>query len=219
MNTPEKSSPTDDDLKAAWRARQRVEDSSPPDVEDVMRATAPGVMPEEERLALLDRALSDGSAGELALAFHVQEAATRAAQDADRKTSLIRRWPIGIAAVLTAAAALSVWQRAPSGANPDELVRGESANGRPTLIAPSEDAAMTAGTALVWRAMPDAIGYRVDVVDARGASLWSERTTDTTALVLLSGETERRAAQAWSVTVFRRSGDSTRSMLRAFARE
>lgn len=164
--------PGDDELRKAYQARRTgAADGNAPSPEELQRLVA-REGPEAGRLETLDRALSSrGTAGDLELLRAIAEGA---------RTDEPRRWwrsavPLALAASVLLAVVLSVRGRAP-----DET-RATPADGSPLLVAPGTDAAVAGPILFVWRAVPGARRYRVEVLSDAGTLVTSIETNDTTA--------------------------------------
>lgn len=92
-----------------------------------------------------------------------------------------------------------------------DAMRGDSAS----LVLISPSGTVSAPQSLVWHRSPDAIDYRVELVDATDAALLSTTTRDTVLAVppnlLSSGRTYR-----WWVTVIKANGSPLTSAPRTF---
>jgi hypothetical protein len=121
---------------------------------------------EEERLATLDHVMSCAACTkefELLRAIHAAEARERPRRNIT--------WLVA-AAVLIVAGSLTLTRVQPP-ANP---TRGGSIPSDIPLVG-------TVNHALVWHPVPDAVRYDVEIVDQLGATVFSARTSDTTAAV------------------------------------
>lgn len=183
--------PGDDELRRAYQARRiGAADASAPSPEELQRLVAREGS-EAERLETLDRALSSrGTAGDLEL--------LRAIADAARADEPRRWWrsavPLALAAsVLLAVGILSVRGRAP------EETRATPADGSPVLVAPGTDASVADPVVFVWRAVPGARGYRVEVLSDAGTLVTSIETPDTTARSALAGVARADSSYRWMV--------------------
>lgn len=132
---------------------------------------------EEARLATLDHAMACAHcARELEL--------LRATRLAARPRSPARAPLLAAASLLLAAGiGAGLWSRAggvPGEAGPDVL-RGEAA----AVVGVSPVGAVAPGTrpTFVWRPVPGATGYVVEVLDGAGDAVWTGRTTDTLAVL------------------------------------
>lgn len=154
-------------------ARRGAADGEPVPLER-LEALASSRLTGEEALALLDRVMSDP---ELRREFELLQAIHLAAMPPARRT--LPRW-IGLAAAAVLVVALPFGWRALGDRGAPEgppLVRGGAVG--VALLAPAERATVDAPVTLVWGALPDAVRYRVEVLDATGAVAVDAETPDT----------------------------------------
>ncbi len=133
---------------------------------------------EEERLAALEHVMSCAACHrEYEWLYAVDQAADEAGGFAERRQVWWRRAPLALAASLVAAigAGLLVQNRLRSGS---ETVRGEE--GDIALVAPAATAQAAGSLTFVWRPVPDASGYVVEVQRQDGSIAFSDTTADTT---------------------------------------
>lgn len=152
---------------------------------------------EASRLATLDHVMSCVSCKqdfELLRAIHAAEQVNLA--QARPRRSLTPY--LAAAVVLIAAGALTVTQLQRS--NP---TRGAS---------PSSDIALIGATnsSLVWHAIPDAVRYDVEIIDANGTTIFHARVTDTTTAL---PATLPNAPLSWWVRATLRDGSERRSAI------
>jgi hypothetical protein len=147
---------------------------------------------EDSRLATLDHVMSCTACKrdfELLRAIH----AARAAQGRVEPRRVRAPW-LAAAALVVVAVAISVAQMRRT--NP---MRGAS----------SADIALVGivGSSLVWHAIPDAVHYDVEIVDASGATIFHQRTSDTTLAL------PPTKAGSWWVRATLRDGAERRSAI------
>ena len=114
------------------------------------------------------------------------------------------------ATLMLAAGALLVWQATRWDA-PDAL-RGTAA--AVTLLLPRDGARVTAPPAMVWRAVPDAINYRIEVLDPAGAVVASGAGPDTTLQLAAGSLAPADSAYRWRVEAELLSGGRVSSLVR-----
>jgi hypothetical protein len=154
---------------------------------------------EASRLATLDHVMSCVSCKqdfELLRAIQTAEQADGGTA-AGRPRRSMTPW-LAAAAVLVAAGALTLTELRQQ-PNP---VRG----------APNADIALVGSTngTLVWRAVPDAVRYEVEIVDASGQTIFHSRVTDTTIAV---PATLPPGSLSWWVRAALRDGSERRSAI------
>ncbi len=165
----------DDDLQQAYGRMIRA---------PLDRAACPGAD------ALGDLAARRGTeTGRLALLDHVMQCtACRRDLDlllvADRagaRSTMAPRWVAVAAAAILVIGVGGVGARVLLRERAPEVERGGAAALRP--VSPEEGTTATAPVMLTWRAAPGAQQYRVEVLAADGAPLWSAATADTSATI------------------------------------
>jgi hypothetical protein len=97
---------------------------------------------------------------------------------------------------------------------PSEPLRGNDS--LVTTVQPGDGAALTAPPLFVWRRVPGAVDYRLEVVDSSGTVVFEERVTDTSATGPMTGELRAGQQYRWSVTALTGDGRSLRSPTHAF---
>jgi hypothetical protein len=165
---------------------------------DAMMALITHTGSEDSRLATLDHVMSCVACKqdfELLRAIH---AAERANAGAARPRRSVAPW-LAAAVVVIAAGALTL----------TELQRPAS---NPTRGASSSDIGLvgTVGGSLVWHAIPDAVRYDVEIVDASGATIFHARVADTTTAM---PTTLPNAPVSWWVRATLRDGSERRSAI------
>jgi anti-sigma factor RsiW len=132
-----------------------------------------------------------------------------------------RRWPLLplVTGGLAAAAALAIYlgvagRTAPT---PADDIRGAESPSvlRFDAVAPA-DGAVLGDSGFVWRAIADAVTYRLTITDDAGDELWSQTTSDTAAtrprsVRLLAGRT-----YFWYIDALKGDGTSATSGVRRF---
>jgi len=145
---------------------------------DEMEALAAGTLLETRRLELLDRVMSDSDLlqeFELLRSVHRAGVAEAPGRVARRPLGLVA---LAVAAVVALAIGTSVLLRS-SGGRDAPRMRGVSGVSAVSSRAPEEGATVPEPVVLVWSALPDAVGYRVEVLDGAGAPAFRETTRDT----------------------------------------
>ena len=136
----------------------------------------------------------------------------RSAADAGRG---LRRHSVPVlsiaASVVILAGTAVVWRSLASRSEP--LRGGADAM---SLVRPSGEVAATEPLLLVWRALPHAARYDVEVVDARGHVLFSAATRDTTAALPTQVGVTPGAAYYWWVRALLADGTALRSRAERF---
>lgn len=162
----------DDELRKAYQARRAVASGTGPSPEELQRLVAREGS-EDERLEILDRALSNpATARELEL---LRATAMAAAAPPGRGW-----WRVPAAIAATILIVVAVWSQR---GRPREETRATPDDGGPVLLAPAADARVADSVAFMWRAVPGARSYRVELLTDAGTLVISIRTADTTAHV------------------------------------
>jgi len=225
----------DDAVRAAWQSlkveRTRRGHAVAPDAEQV-RAALAGELDADRREAVLDAALQAGdhdtvamlhaarlaSAGAMAGGAFAESAT--AATDVGRahRARARRRSPwVGATALVALAATIvvAVWvpKRLQVAQTPAADVRGESSAVQ--LVAPAANVAVADTMQFVWRTMPGAQRYALELLDSAGTVVQQVATTDTTATVVL--QDAARGATAWWVHATRADGTRAPGALRLLA--
>jgi hypothetical protein len=183
----------DDELRRAYEARTGVLPRASPPTPDELQRVAAREGPEDERLAILERALADPQARR---DLEVLRAIAAAASD----TAAVRRRvrvPLALAAALVLVlAGTLVLRRIWTG----ETVRGSEAEGAPAPVSPAPGVTLRAGNIeFLWRSLPDARRYRLDVLSDAGSVAAETETRDTTVVVALPAPGPGGASYRWSV--------------------
>ena len=156
--------------------------------------------PEEERLATLDHALSCRSCSrELEL-----PRALRAAAPSVRRPRVASPWLVA-ASTIVAVAAATIALRSMS--TPRDVLRGPSAGGV-ILVSPAAHASV-----LRWHAVPRAVSYLVEVMDAQGAVLAADTTADTSFALPAILRTRPEPNEQWWVRARLSDGAEVRSSI------
>jgi hypothetical protein len=176
------------------RAPSRATCPSPEAIEALVAQTGS----EASRLTTLDHVMSCAACTqefELLRAIH---AAERVNAGAARPRRSVTPW-LAAAVVVIAAGALTLAQLQRSGSNP---TRGAS----------SSDIALVGAVSgsLVWHAIPDAVRYEVEIVDASGTTIFHARVADTTAAL---PSPLPSAPVSWWVRATLRDGSERRSAI------
>ncbi len=124
-----------------------------------------------------------------------------------------RRWwqaPVlwQAAAAIVVVAAGAAWILGRSQPTPEPLRGGQ---GAVTILGPADNVELSAPPSFIWRPVPDAVDYRLEVVDTTGAVVYEEQVRDTLSPgpardLFLPGQ-----RYLWSVTVLTREGRTLRS--------
>jgi hypothetical protein len=212
---------TDDEIRRQYavlrHARAQRPSSDRPDAEVIGKALD-GELSEQEREAVLDRALSAGASADLALLQAARSASIGASIDATKRHSgsgrSTRWWPLAAAAVLVVAVGVPIATRQPEGDDPTRFRAAVSA-AAPQLVTPASGTALAAGQRFVWTSVPGTTSYTLELLDANGRAVTQASTKDTT-MVLSSSVTaaDRDRTTAWWVTATAVDGRRQRSELR-----
>jgi hypothetical protein len=179
------------------RAPSRAGCPSPEALEALIAQTGS----EASRLATLDHVMSCAACKEefeLLRAIHAAERVNAGVARSARPRRSVAPW-LAAAVVVIAAGALTLAQLQRSGSNP---TRGAS----------SSDIALvgTVSGSLVWHAIPDAVRYDVEIVDASGSTIFHARVADTTAAL---PSTLPSSPVSWWVRATLRDGSERRSAI------
>jgi hypothetical protein len=194
----------DDQLRAAYQPTKRRGPDCPSP--DALLAAARGEGPEAERRRVLDHALSCADCRpELALLSSVSEPVSKSVSIADRLRQ--RAMPIALAATVVLAIGVASLIRK----NESTTVRGGTSD---VVLASPANGARAEGdeVTFVWRPVPGALSYTLEVSAADGTIIHTVRTTDTVA----AGPSPRLAPgdQRWWVRVKTDDGSERRSETR-----
>lgn len=214
---------TDEEIQRAYQAARAVRrthvQSNAPTPEE-LAALAGDELQGEARERLLERTLLSGRADDLALMHATATAANSVASESSIGRSFIgnRGWQLAAAAVLLVAVAIpaSRWM-ARTPANDAERFRSASVNNAPTPVAPEANAELSQRASFVWKRMPEAQSYLLELIDVDGGVLASVTTLDSMATLpdSLSAAALSRA-QGWRVTGTTVTGVQRRSGVRLF---
>ncbi len=225
MSRPDDRSPLDPELERRLRASVAHADaagdspSAPPSPEALHDALV-GRLPEAERVRVLDQAARTAEGRrELAMLRVALGAAEESwpAREPVRPASWWLRPTTAAAAAALLAAGLGggMWWRmmhaspnAPAAADP---LRSAGAEARVTLVAPVVDAAAGTTPTLVWRAVPGALGYDVEVLAPDGAVRHAARTRDTVLALPAAAVPAAGTAYDWWVRARMPDGATRRS--------
>ncbi len=152
---------------------------------------------EAGRLATLEHVMSCAACHrEYQWLAAVDEAAIGAGGDAAARRPWWRRAPLALAASLAVALAVGLLVRSRPHQAPEPL-RG--AGGDIVLVAPAAGAAGAGDVTFVWRQLPGAPAYVVEVQRADGSIAFSDTTADTTLTLAEPGRVLSRAEYRWWV--------------------
>ena len=176
------------------RAQSRAGCPSPEAIEALVAQTGR----EDSRLATLDHVMSCAACKEEFELLRAIHAAERVNAGVVRPRRSVAPW-LAAAGIVIAAGALTLTQLQRSGSNP---TRGAS----------SSDIALvgTVSGSLVWHAIPDAVRYDVEIVDASGSTIFHARVADTTAAL---PSTLPSSPVSWWVRATLRDGSERRSAI------
>lgn len=175
-----------------------------------------GCPPPEELDALAAR--RGGEAARLATLNHAM-ACTECRRELDLLRAVQRAAPeavwrprvLALAAMLTlAVGAALIWRASRPG--DAGLLRGNHSS--VTLLQPAEGARVIQAPRLAWRAVPDAVGYRVEVLDAAGTVVASGVGPDTTLQLPADALPPADSAYRWRVVAELRTGGTISSGVR-----
>lgn len=130
-----------------------------------------------------------------------------------------RRWAGLVVGGLAAAAALAIWVggtgRAPQ--TPADHIRGPGAPSVLQLDAVHPaDGSILGDSGFVWRAVKDAVTYRLTITDDAGDEMWSQTMSDTSLLRPANAELVPGRTYFWYVDALRSDGVSATSGVRRF---
>jgi hypothetical protein len=199
----------DDELRAAVAraggpdAQHRADCPSP----DALLAAIRGEGPEAERLDVLDRALRCAACRREMALLH---AVSGSAAPARALPSAWRRFaPVALAATLLLAVGIvarTQWRQ------PDDTTRDVGSD-LPALIAPAASAVADTGlVTFVWRPVPGALRYTLEILSANGGILFTGATADTVLVARM--DTLARGEQRWWVQARMDDGTSHHSVIR-----
>lgn len=158
---------------------------------------------EEQRLATLDHVLACAACrGEFELLRAIELAGEQAGvvSAPARRSWANRGWrqvaPLALAASVLLAVGVGVWQRVGRHEGP-EVERGVP--DAVTLVAPAADATASAPVSFVWRAVPGARRYQLEVLDAGGTPVYALSTGDTVVTLPDMRRLARGAEYRWWV--------------------
>ncbi|HEX5819892.1 MAG TPA: hypothetical protein VFY20_13480 [Gemmatimonadales bacterium] len=202
-------SENDDELRARYAtllARRAREGAPAPATLEEILALAESGADTPERVARLDRVLADPRTRD---EYRMLREVARAEPVAARRRAV--PWPLAAAAGLVLVAGAALLARAGRVTGPDEM-RGDATS--VTLVTPAPDADVTATTPFVWRAVPGASRYVVELLAPSGEVLTSVETSDTIATPMASLDGARARGARWWVTAQLGAGGSVRSEAR-----
>ena len=198
--------PDENQLKASYEALLASEArvATPPDIPpEVLQQLADGTYIGTDRDALIDRALAhEATAREFGFLLEVH----RARPGSGAVAPVWRRWALAASVV----GALALGARYVTVDPGPEPMRSSAADAV-MVVSPASDAPFDSATTFTWLAVPDASGYRIDVVRDDGTAVAAATTRDTVLSVvpsvpLLPGEILR-----WWVTATLADGTTRRS--------
>ena len=194
---------TDAQLQELYRETLAARDARPaarcPEPE-ALQALVERQGTEDVRLATLDHAMSCQSCSrELELLR-----ALRAAAPAVRRPRVASPWLVAASAIVAVAAATIALR---SMSTPANVMRGPAAGGV-VLVTPRANASV-----LVWHAVPRAVSYVVEVMDAQGAVLAADTTADTSFALLPALRPRSAPNEQWWVRARLSDGAEVRSAI------
>jgi hypothetical protein len=183
---------------------------------DEMLALLHGEGGEEERLATLDHVMA---CNECSREFELLDVLNRESGAARERAGVVplrrraswRRYaPVALAASLLIVVGVGVLSR-DAGRDAGDVTRGDLTT--VTLIAPATEVQEGAPLEFVWSPIPDALEYRLEVLDASGNVAYSATTSDTTVTASQANLTPGTDYRWW-VRVATRAGDQRLSEIR-----
>ncbi len=169
--------------------------------EQVMRLAA-GDAPEAERLDGLEHVATCG----LCRTDFDLAAAVVAAGVALERRPRFSPWLALAASVVLLAGGVTLWRAA---GRTDDVRRGGNED-RVTLVAPIGTVPAAAAERLVWRAVPGATSFEIEVIDANGSVVFGAGTPDT-ATTVPAGTLRYGAEYRWRVTAVLTDGSRRQS--------
>lgn len=163
---------------------------------------------EPERSQTLKRILRDPRARE---EFELLRAVVRAGQSPRQSWKIAVMWRVAAAAVIMAG---TFWVFSLTH-DPVEPMRGGAIG--VTSLLPEDGASLNASPLFVWQRVPNAVDYRIEVVDSSGTVVFEEQVTDTTSVGGMGKNFRVGQPYRWSVTALTSDGASLRSPVRAFS--
>jgi hypothetical protein len=97
---------------------------------------------------------------------------------------------------------------------PEEPLRGGEST--VTMLQPADGVELTAPPLFAWRPVPNAVDYRIEIVDSLGSVVFEEQVRDTTSTGPVSGSLVPGHRYRWSVTVLTRDARHLRSATNEF---
>ena len=192
---------TDARLQELYREALAARDARPATacpVPEALQALVERQGTEETRLATLDHALSCRSCSrELELLR-----ALRAAAPSVRRPRVARPWLVAASAIVAVAAATIAIRSMSAPAN---VMRGPSAGGIALVASPAR------ASVLRWHAVPRAVSYVVEVMDAQGAVLAADTTADTSFALPATLRVRPAPSEQWWVRARLSDGAELRS--------
>ncbi len=183
---------SDGDLRKAYQARRSdAGDSGAPGPEEI-RGLVAGEGAEAERLRILDRVFaSKGAQAE----FELLRAIDQGARSAAARPWWGRVAPLALAAsvLLAVVGVVTLRNRA------IEPTRAPTAEGAPVQLRPLPDARVEGAIPFLWRPVPGARGYRLELLTDAGTVVTAIETADTTASYTPIGAGGTQAAYRWVV--------------------
>jgi hypothetical protein len=176
------------------RAPSRAACPSPEAIEALVARTGSEAL----RLTTLDHVMSCAACTQEFELLRAITAAERVTAGAARPRRSVAPW-LAAAVVVIAAGALTLTQFQRSGSNP---TRGASSSEIPLIG--------TVNGSLVWHAIPDAVRYDVEIVDASGTTIFHARVADTTTAI---PGTLPNSPVSWWVRATLRDGSERRSAI------
>jgi hypothetical protein len=164
-------------LRAAYRRGVLQVDRPGCPAPDELLALVGRRLPEARRLQLLDHVMACRTCqADYELLRTAAEAADRTAGPVPSRAAGWRRWAVAAAAVLAVGSA-AIWGAGRLGWSRDEVPRGGA--GEVVLVTPNPGARIAALERFVWRPVPDAVSYRLEVLGPGGDVLVAAETADT----------------------------------------
>jgi len=195
---------SDEELRKAYQARRPgASDGGAPSPEELQRLVT-GEGAEAERLRTLDRVFASKNAER---EFELLRAIDQAERSAEARPRWRRVGSLALAAsvLLAVAGVLTLRNRA------GEPTRAPSVEGAPLQLLPAPDARVTGGVPFLWRSVPGAGGYRLEVLTDAGTVVTAIQTSDTTASYTPIGARGTQATYRWVVVALLPEGGEVAS--------
>lgn len=162
---------------------------------------------EAERSRTLRAVLRDPRAHE---EFELLRAVVRASDPPRRSWKTAAAWRVAAAVTIMAGTAWIFRQTRDAG---DQL-RGGTAT--VTTVQPADGVELTAPPLFAWHQVPEAVDYRIEILDSTGTVVFEEQGGDTVSTGPVSGSLVPGNRYRWSVTAVTKDARSLRSATQSF---